>query len=159
MDLTWGLGAACPQPERSFMADDKVFVDTNILVYAYDSSAGDKHKIAQKEICGLWDSGLGLVSTQVLQEFYVCLTKKVPRPIDPGKARDIIQDLLQWKVIINDGPSILEAIDLQTKHRLGFWDALILQAAVKGGAGILLSEDFESGRLIGRVRFRNPFLG
>jgi predicted nucleic acid-binding protein len=140
------------------MSDARVFVDTNILVYAYDSSAGDKHKIAKKEIAGLWNSGQGLISTQVLQELYVTITKKVPRPADSDLARMIIQDLLQWKVVINDGQSILEAIDIQNKHKLGFWDALVVQAAIKGEASVLLSEDFEAGRTIDGVTIRNPFL-
>ncbi len=140
------------------MSGDRVFVDTNILVYAYDSSAGDKHEIAKKEIAGLWNSGLGLISTQILQELYVTITKKVPRPVDSDIARRIIQDLLQWKVIINDGQSILEAIEIQNKHRFGFWDALVVQAALKGKAAVLLSEDFEAGRTIDGVAIRNPFL-
>jgi predicted nucleic acid-binding protein len=134
-----------------------VFVDANILVYAYDSSAGDKHRIAQKELADLWASGQGLISTQVLQEFYVSITKKVPRPVDPKQAKEIIQDLLQWKVMVNDGQAILEAIELQKKRRIGFWDALIVQAAIKGGAGVLLSEDFELGRRILGMTIRNPF--
>jgi predicted nucleic acid-binding protein len=140
------------------MSGDRVFVDTNILVYAYDSSAGDKHRVAQKEISNLWNSGLGLVSTQVLQELYVSITKKVPRPIGSDPAKAIIQDLLQWKVMVNDGRSILEAVEIQERYRYGFWDALVIQAAIKGGADVLLSEDFESGRLIDGVRIRNPFL-
>jgi len=140
------------------MSAGSVFVDTNILVYAYDSSAGDKHEIAKKEIAALWDSGQGHISTQVLQELYVTLTKKVPKPISPDLAKPIIQDFLKWKVVINDGISILEAIEIQKQYRFGFWDALIVQAAVKGGAGVLLTEDFESGRLIDGVRIQNPFL-
>ena len=140
------------------MSEDRVFLDTNVLVYAFDSSAGEKHRIAQKELSGLWDSGQGLISTQVLQEFYVTITKKVPKPVDPIFARVIIQDLLQWKVIINDGPSILEAIEIQKKHRFSFWDALVVQAAVKGEADILLSEDFEPGRWVDGLTIRNPFI-
>jgi predicted nucleic acid-binding protein len=135
----------------------RVFVDANILVYAYDASARDKHRIARKELSDLWDSGEGLISTQVLQEFYVAITKKVPRPADSELAKVIIQDLLQWRVVINDGQSILDAIDIQRQHRLDFWDALIIQSAIKGGAEVLLSEDFESGRLIEGVRITNPF--
>jgi predicted nucleic acid-binding protein len=141
------------------MSAGSVFVDTNILVYAYDSSAGDKHEIAKKEIAALWDSGQGLISTQVLQELYVTLTKKVPKPVSPDLAKPIIQDLLQWKVITNDGTSILEAIEIQKKHLLSFWDALVVQAAVKGGADVLLTEDFEPGRSLDGLTIRNPFFG
>jgi predicted nucleic acid-binding protein len=141
------------------MSAGSIFVDTNILVYAYDLSAGDKHEIAKKEIAALWNSGQGLISTQVLQELYVTLTKKVPKPIGPDIAKLIIQDLLQWNVIINDGTSILEAIDIQKQHRFGFWDALVVQAAIKGEAGVLLSEDFEPGRSFDGLTIRNPFIG
>lgn len=141
------------------MSADSIFVDTNILVYAYDASAGEKHEVAKKEIAALWDSGRGLISTQVLQELHVTLTKKVPKPISPSLSRQIVQDLLQWKVIVNEGPSILEAIEVQQKHGLSFWDALVVQAAIKGGADVLLSEDFEVGRLIDRLTIRNPFIG
>jgi len=140
------------------MSGDSVFVDTNILVYAYDSSAGDKHRTAQKELSDLWASGQGLISTQVLQEFYVSITRKVPRPVDPEQAKEIILDLLQWKVLVNDGQAIIEAIEIQQRLRFAFWDALVVQAAIRGGAGVLLSEDFESGRLIEAVTIRNPFL-
>ncbi len=141
------------------MSAGSVFVDTNILVYAYDSTAGDKHETAKKELAALWDSGQGLISTQVLQELYVTLTRKVPKPVSPDLARPIIQDFLQWKVIINDGASILEAIEIQQKHGLSFWDALVVQAAVRGGADILLTEDFEHGRAFDRLTVRNPFIG
>jgi predicted nucleic acid-binding protein len=122
------------------MSGASVFVDTNILVYAYDSSAGDKYRIAQKELSDLWASGQGLISTQVLQEFYVSITKKVPRPVGTEQAREIIQDLLQWKVVLNDGQSILEAIEIQQRLRFAFWDALVVQAAIKGEAGIRPSD-------------------
>jgi len=140
------------------MSGDSVFVDTNIFVYAYDSSAGDKHRTAQKELSDLWASGQGLISTQVLQEFYVSITQKVPRPVDSEQAKEIILDLLQWKVLVNDGQAILEAIEIQQRLRFAFWDALVVQAAIRGGASVLLSEDFESGRLIEGMTIRNPFL-
>jgi predicted nucleic acid-binding protein len=139
------------------MSGASIFVDTNILVYAYDSSAGEKHRIAQKELSDLWASGQGLISIQVLQEFYVSIKKKVPRPVDPEQAKEIIRDLLQWKVIVNDGQAILEAIEIQQRLRFAFWDALIVQAAIKGGAGVLLSEDLEQGRRILGMTIRNPF--
>jgi predicted nucleic acid-binding protein len=141
------------------MSAGSVFVDTNILVYAYDISAGEKHEIAKKEVAALWNSGQGLISTQILQELYVTLTKKVSKPIGPDITKLIIQDLLQWKVVINDGTSILEAIEIQKQHRFGFWDALVVQAAIKGEAGVLLSEDFEPGRSLDGLTIRNPFIG
>lgn len=140
------------------MADAKVFVDTNVLVYAYDSAADRKREIAAKLLTDLWRSGAGVLSTQVLQEFYLTVTRKIPRPIDPPLARQIVEDLLTWDVVVNDGESILEAIDLENREKLSFWDALIVCAAGRGGAGILLSEDLPHGRVLKGVKIENPFL-
>ena len=139
------------------MNEGKKFLDTNILVYAYDSSAGRKHQKARDIMIELWDSGLGMLSTQVLQEFYVTVTQKIPKPMKRNAARQIIQDLMCWEVIINDGGTILAAIDLQETYRLSFWDAMIVQSALKGGAVSLLSEDLEAGLKIDRMTIVNPF--
>lgn len=93
------------------MPEGKVFIDTNILIYAYDTSAGAKYEIAKEILVNLWNSGLGVLSTQVLQEFFVNITKKIPKPIKVDDAKDIVNDLLKWDVVINDGDCILEAIE------------------------------------------------
>lgn len=136
---------------------DRLFLDTNILLYAYDPSAAEKHAIA-KGICrDLWEKRLGLLSTQVLQEFYVAGTTKIARPINSDLAKMIIADLLCWDVVVNDGDSLLEAIDIQKKRKISFWDALIVQAAVRGRAKWILSEDFTDGQVIEGVTIINPF--
>ena len=140
------------------MPDKKKFIDTNVLVYAYDTSAGKKHGIARDLIVGLWDSGLGVVSTQVLQEFFVLATRKLPVPLDDRTAKEIIADLLKWTVIVNDGDSILSAIELHRKRKYSFWDALIIDSAVRGGADTLLSEDLSHGQVIYGVSIHNPFV-
>jgi predicted nucleic acid-binding protein len=140
------------------MSGDKVFIDTNILVYAYDVSAGGKHEAARKLVAGLWISGLGVVSTQVLQEFYVTATRKLPKPIDPKAAQDIVRDLLEWEVVTVDGEMILAAMDLHRSHGLSFWDALIIVAAGKAGCELLMSEDLSSGGSIGGVTLQNPLV-
>ena len=89
------------------MTEDKVFLDTNIIIYAYDLTAGEKHKIAKKIVLDLWNSGLGIISTQVLQEFFVIATQKIPKPLDIKIAKEIMRDLLKWNVVVNDGESIL----------------------------------------------------
>ena len=109
---------------------DNFFVDTNILVYAYDSSAGKKWETSSKILSQLWTHQTGVVSTQVLQELYVGLTRKVRIPVSAEKAKEIVFDLLRWPLVINNGEHILHAIDLQRKHRFSFWDSLIIQAAV-----------------------------
>jgi len=139
------------------MSGDRVFVDTNILVYAYDSSAGIKNHEARKILADLWASGLGVLSTQVLQEFFVTVTRKLPKFMDPGIARDVVRDLLNWEVVTVDGDTILDAIDLYRSQGWSFWDSLIIAAAGKGGCALLLSEDLSSGQSVGKVTIRNPF--
>ncbi len=134
------------------------FVDTNILVYAYDRSAGDKHARAKALIESLWNENTGVVSTQVLQEFYVNIRRKAQSPVTAAMARRLIDDYLSWKVVVNDGPALLEAIEIEQRYRLSFWDALIVQAANSAGAEVLYSEDLNTGQHYGEVRVENPLL-
>jgi len=136
----------------------KFFVDTNLLVYAYDSSAGKKWKTSLEVLSLLWTHRTGVISTQVIQEFLVSLTQKVKSPIHPEMAKEIIFDLVQWPLVVNDGKNILRAIDLQIKYHLSFWDSLILQAAITSNSEFLLSEDFQDGQVIESVTIVNPFL-
>ena len=140
------------------MPENKIFLDTNILIYAYDVSAGNKHKTAKTIMMDLWDSGRGIMSIQVLQEFFVNITKKVSRPLEIKLAKDIIKDLLKWEVVTIDGESLLEAIELHVRHQYSLWDSMILKAAQKGGAIILLSEDLKDGQTIDGVTIKNPFM-
>jgi predicted nucleic acid-binding protein len=139
------------------MPGDKIFLDTNVLVYAHDLSAGHKHDIASQTITELWDSGCGLLSTQVLQEFFFTVTKKIPKPFKTGTAKEVIQSLLKWDVVVNDGETILEAIELHHRYGYSFWDAMIIQAAIQGGADLLFSEDLSHGQRIEGVLIKNPF--
>jgi predicted nucleic acid-binding protein len=140
------------------MPGDKTFLDTNVLIYAYDVSAGKKHAIAKTIIMDLWNSGRGILSIQVLQEFFINITKKVSKPLGVKLAKDIIRDLLKWEVVIIDGESLLEAIEIHSRHQYSFWDSLILQAAKKGGASLLLSEDLTDGQTVNGVKIENPFI-
>ncbi|MEE8329514.1 MAG: PIN domain-containing protein [Thermodesulfovibrionia bacterium] len=139
------------------MREDKVFLDTNIIIYAYDLSAGEKHEIARNIVVSLWDSGLGVVSTQVLQEFFVSVTQKIPKPIDVKLTKNIVNDLLRWDVIVNDGDCILGAIDMHLRYKYSFWDSLIIAAAIQGGTTLLFSEDLSDGQIINGVEIKNPF--
>lgn len=139
------------------MRENRVFVDTNVLIYAHDKSAGRKHDVARSRILALWEEGRGLLSTQVLQELFLGMTRKIPNPVSLALGRKIIEDLLAWEVVINDGTSVLAAIDIQSRYRLSFWDALIVQAALRGGATVLLSEDLAHGQAIQGVTIQNPF--
>ncbi len=135
---------------------DRVFVDTNILVYAEDLDSS-KHEVARDWIARLWESGDGAVSVQVLQEFFVVVTRRIAKPYTAATARAIVAQYLHWQVVENDGSLLLQAIDLQAKHRLSFWDALVVQAAVRAGANLLLTEDLNHGQLIEGVRVHCPF--
>ena len=141
------------------MPDDKTFVDTNIIIYAYDVTAGRKHNVAGDILAELWNSGTGVISTQVLQEFFVNVVHKIPRPIDKSRAKEIVKDFLKWHVVVNNGDSILEAIDIGVKYGYSFWDSMIIEAAIKGGAASLISEDLQDAQVIGGVTIRNPFKG
>ena len=136
---------------------DKYFVDTNVLVYAYDRSAGPKHERAQALIEELWNSGSGLLSMQVLQEFCVNLRRKAGQPLAADHVRRLIQDYSSWEIVVNTTESILQALDIEARYRISFWDALILQAAESSGATLVYSEDLASGQKYGSIRVVNPF--
>lgn len=136
---------------------DRYFVDTNVLMYAHDSAAGEKHQRAKVLVEELWETRAGVVSTQVLQELAVNLRRKAKKPLDPKATRDVVSDYLTWQVVVNGGDSILEALDLEAKYQISFWDALIVQAAHVSGAEVLYSEDLSDGQAYGAVRVINPF--
>lgn len=135
---------------------DRFFVDSNILMYAHDSAAGEKHEKARALVEELWETRAGVVSTQVLQELAVNLRKKAKRPLDAKATREVVSDYLAWQIVVNDGGSILEALELEARHRISFWDALIVQAAHAAGAAVLYSEDLSSGQSYGHVQVVNP---
>lgn len=140
------------------MRGDNVFLDTNIIVYAYDNSDVQKKAQAVDIMETLWESGHGIISIQVLQEFFVNVTKKIPHPLDMKAAKVIIKDLLKWTVVVNNGDSILEAIEICQKYKYSFRDSLIVASAMLGGANLLLSEDFSHGRAINGISIINPFI-
>ena len=135
---------------------DRYFVDTNILMYAHDASAGAKHDRAKALVEELWRDRTGVVSTQVLQELSVNLRRKAGRPLDVKATREIVTDYLTWQVVVNGGESILDALDLEARYRISFWDALVVHAAHASGAEILYSEDLSDGQTYGSVRVINP---
>ncbi len=139
------------------MPGGKVFLYTNIIIYAYDISAGEKHLIAMKVVVDLWDSGIGLLSTQVLQESFVSVTKKIQKPLDVRGAKEVVNALMKWDMVVNDGETILGAIDIHQQYKYSFWDSMILYAAINGGASTLLSEDFTGGQTVLGTRIENPF--
>lgn len=135
---------------------DKCFIDTNILVYAHDRAAGPKHQRAQRLIEHLWDSGQGVLSTQVLQELSVNLRRKASRPLPMEEVRQLLHDYSTWEIVTNTFDSILQALEIEVRYRISFWDALIVQAAESSGASTLYSEDLAAGQHYGAIRVVNP---
>jgi predicted nucleic acid-binding protein len=137
---------------------EKAFVDTNILVYAHDLDATAKCKTAQTLLADLWENETGTISIQVLHEFYVTVTRKIPMPLSIAVARGIIENYLAWPLIINDERTLMRATEIEERYRLSFWDALILAAASQAKAEILLTEDLSHDQEIEGIRIVNPFL-
>jgi predicted nucleic acid-binding protein len=135
------------------------FVDTGILVYAHDQSAGEKHQRAKTLIQELWRIETGCLSVQVLQEFYVTVTQKVRQPLTTTAAARIIEDLAFWRVYAPDARDMLGIIDLQRRYTLSFWEAMIVWSATQLGCPVLWSEDLHPGQRYGTVQVRNPFAG
>lgn len=140
------------------MRGSRCFVDTNVLVYAHDRTAGSKRDTARGLLEGMWDSGLGCVSVQVLQEFFVTVTRKVPAPLPVDTASMVVGDLARWQVHAPGAADVLAAIDLHRRHRMSFWDAMILRSAALLGCEVVYSEDLNSGQRYDGVEARNPFL-
>jgi predicted nucleic acid-binding protein len=136
----------------------RVFVDTNILIYAHDLDSDVKYEIAGAILKKLWQEGAGVISTQVLQEFYVNVTRKIPDPLSPAKARGILENYMAWHVEWNGPESILRASEIEERHLLSFWDSLIVAAACNAKAEKILTEDLNHGQIIEGVVIENPFL-
>lgn len=140
------------------MSGSRSFVDTNVLVYAHDRTAGSKRDTARGLLESMWDSGLGCVSVQVLQEFFVIVTRKVPKPLPLDSASMVVSDLACWRVHAPGAADVLAAIDLHRRHRMSFWDAMIIRSAGLMGCGVVYSEDLNSGQRYDGVEARDPFL-
>lgn len=134
------------------------FVDTNVLVYAHDRHHADKQQQAQGLLKELWQTGLGCISLQVLQEFYVIVTRKIREPLSPDSAAQIIKSLKMWQVHQPNMEDVLGAIALQKRYDVSFWDALILQSASQLECATLWSEDLNPGQVCESVQVRNPFV-
>jgi predicted nucleic acid-binding protein len=136
--------------------NDKEFVDTNVLIYALDRSAGRKRTIALELLERLWEDRRGCVSLQVLQEFYATATKKLGMP--PADAARQVERLGAWTVHRPSLQDLLAAIELHRRRQVPFWDALILRSAIGLGCSTLWTEDFSDGQKWDLVTVRNPFI-
>jgi len=135
----------------------RTFVDTSVLLYAHDASETEKQPVARALLEELWADRSGVVSTQVLQEFYVVATRKFQPPMRRSEAREIVTLYATWSVVQVDVGLILDAAALEERARLSFWDALIVEAARRAGAVRLVSEDLQAGRRIAGIAIENPF--
>ncbi|HXB69315.1 MAG TPA: PIN domain-containing protein [Candidatus Acidoferrales bacterium] len=140
------------------MSGDRVrdeFVDTNILICAFDVTAGEKRRVAVELISRLWLERRGCISLQVLQEFYVAATRKLI--LEPEQAVLQIGRLGRWRVHRPSVEDVLAAIELHRSHSVSFWDGLILRSAQASQCSILWSEDMSSDQRWGSLEVRNPF--
>src|ERR1035441_8933833 len=137
---------------------DKVFVDTNILIYAHDADAKSKNDLAKRALSELWSQRTGVLSIQVLHEFYINVTRKVSSPLPKDQARKVVSSYALW--CVETAPAeISMAFQIEDEARIGFWDALIVASAVKAGASRILSEDLNPGQIVAGVTIENPFAG
>jgi predicted nucleic acid-binding protein len=134
------------------------FVDTNILVYAEQPEAGAKHEAACAVLRDIWQERDGALSAQVLQEFYVTVTRKITKAYSPETALRVLGNYLAWTVVPVDGALAMNAVRIQQDAQLSYWDAAIVAAAIAAGADELLSEDMNDGLIIRGVRIRNPLV-
>ena len=139
------------------MSGSRRFVDTNILVYAHDTSAGSKHERARALLDQLWGTRDGCLSLQILQEFFVSVTRKVPRPLDAAAAKEIIADLSRWHVHVPAADDVLGAIGLHQRTGISFWDAMMVRSAAEIGCEVIYSEDLNHGQPYDGARVENPF--
>ena len=135
---------------------DRVFVDTNVFVYADDDDAGAKRDRAREILADLVPARRAVVSTQVLQEFFVVATRKLGLPA--ARAQQRVEALAQLDLVLIRADLILAAIDLHRLNALSFWDALIIRCAQAAGCARLLSEDLSHGQQIGGLQIENPFV-
>lgn len=136
---------------------DRIFIDTNVFVYAYDTDEPDKRQRTFELLDELAKSSTIVISTQVLQEFYVVSTRKLQKPLKPEVAEDALRRLLQYPVVQVAPDAIRSAAATAREHKLSFWDALILQTAMEGGSTRLISEDLQDGFRLDGVTVENPY--
>jgi len=134
-----------------------VFFDTNVLVYAVDAGDPVRKEIALERFARSVRDDAVILSTQVLQEFYNITTRKLKPPLSPREAASQLGQLAAFQVVGSTAESVLAAADLVQKHRLQWWDALILEAALRGNADVLVSQDGQHGQRFGKLVVENPF--
>jgi predicted nucleic acid-binding protein len=136
----------------------RTFFDTNILVYMFDADAPEKKEKARARFETEVSKGRILLSTQVLQEFYVTVTKKLSVPLEPEPAESVVRNLAALPILGIDAERVIAAIGRSRRSQFSFWDALVIETALAGGANRLLTEDLQHGQIIDGLHIENPFL-
>jgi len=137
---------------------DRFFLDTNILVYAIDPSYAVKHAVSLKWVTIAHETGNGLLSYQVVQEWFNVVLRKAAAPLSPDEADSVYRKLIEPLWRIQSSRELLDtALDLHRRHSFSWWDSLIVSAAIQGGCNKLLSEDLQHGSRFRGVRIENPF--
>jgi predicted nucleic acid-binding protein len=134
-----------------------VFVDTNVLIYAWDGSAPEKSESAHRWIRALWQARAGRLSTQVLNEFYNVATRRLPLPLTRDEARTLCETFIAWNPIPIDTLLLDRAWSLHATTQLSWWDTLIVAAAQRCAARYLLTEDLQEGQIFDGLTVVNPF--
>ncbi len=135
----------------------RVFVDTNVVVYLFDASDPDKQRRAGELLADLAGRKALVLSSQVLSEFYVTVTRKLAEPLPQASAAQALADLAAFPVVAVDAALVQQAAELSSAEQLAFWDALILTSAAEAGAGTVYSEDLQAGRSYRGVTVVDPF--
>ncbi len=136
----------------------RTFFDTNIIAYMFDAASPRKRDVAQQLFEHEAEAGAAVLSVQVLQEAFVTLTRKFETPLAPERAEAVIRDLTELPVVSVDPQMVLAAIARCRTASLSFWDSLIIESALAGGCGRLLTEDLQHGQFVEGLRIENPFL-
>jgi predicted nucleic acid-binding protein len=136
---------------------DRCFVDTNLLVYFRDSSEPEKQLKSAEWMNALWETGSGRLSYQVLNEYYVIVTRKLMPGLEPGVARLDVRDLMSWKPVAVDLGVLEGAWIVQDRWGYSWWDALIVASAQRAGCRYLITEDLQHGQEIDELTIINPF--
>ena len=137
----------------------RAFFDTNVLAYLHDESSPEKRRIARELLSSWFPAGRTVVSTQVLQEFYVVLTGKLSPPVPSGEALEELRKLnLGAKTVVVTPELVFEAVRIHMENDISFWDALIVSAAAYSGCKVIFTEDLNPGQVIEGVRVENPFM-
>ncbi len=134
----------------------KTFIDTSVLIHAHDVDAKAKHETAKAVLRELWSERTGVLSLQVLEEFYISVTQKIASPLHRDLARSVVNSYSIW-CMETTSEEIFAALQIEDESRIGFWDALIVSSAVKSGADRILSEDLNAGQWMAGIRIENPF--